>query len=286
MKYNIQRYADLLKLVLRKRFEGYTKEHGHKARLVIFQFGDDPASNSYIKGKMLDGQELGVEVILKKYTDIPANDERFAERTVKEWYKKNFLSCEGLIVQFPLPKGQKFNKDIINQDVDVDGFSSNALTYPCTAHSVLMYLNNNEINLVGKNAVVIGRSDLVGKPLAGLLLNENANVTILHSKTKEKELRDYCENADFIFVAVGKPNLINKSFKLKKSAMVFDIGINRLSNGLLVGDCEPGLDVAFQTPVPGGVGLLTRIGVFTNLLYLIDIQYIVDEIVTEQPSEA
>ena len=286
MKYNIQKYVEIFKLILQKKFEEYNKENGHKARLVIFQFGDDPASNSYIKGKMLDGQELGVEVILKKYTDIPANDEWFAERTVKEWYKKNFLSCEGLIVQFPLPKGQKFNKDIISQDVDVDGFSSKALTYPCTAHSIVMYLINNDVDLVGKNVVVIGRSELVGKPLADLLLNKNANVTILHSKTKEKELREYCKNADFIFAAVGQPNLINKSFKLKKSAMVFDIGINRLSNGLLVGDCESGLDVAFQTPVPGGVGLLTRIGVFTNLLYLIDIQYIIEETITEQPNKA
>ena len=119
--------------------------------------------------------------------------------------------------------------------------------------------------MLGKNAVVIGRSNIVGKPMAKLLLKESCNVTVLHSKTSKEDMANYLANADIVVVAVGKKHLITNSFKFKESAVVVDVGINRDEDGLH-GDVEPGLPVRLQTPVPGGVGLLTRLALMENLL--------------------
>lgn len=133
---------------------------------------------------------------------------------------------------------------------------------------IMSYLKYNKIDLDGKNAVVIGRSNIVGKPMAKLLLEENANVTILHSHTKEKDLKEYIKNADIIVCAVGRKDFLKTSFEYKKDAIVIDVGINRDESNKLCGDCEKGLPVLYQTPVPGGVGLLTRIALYENLFQL------------------
>jgi methylenetetrahydrofolate dehydrogenase (NADP+)/methenyltetrahydrofolate cyclohydrolase len=122
----------------------------------------------------------------------------------------------------------------------------------------------------GKNAVIIGRSNIVGKPMHKLLLDANMNVTILHTRTSEEDKRFYLEHADLIVVAAGKAGVLNKSYKLKESAIVMDVGINFDENGKLIGDCEKDLPVAFQSPVPGGCGLLTRLAVIENLIKLED----------------
>lgn len=116
--------------------------------------------------------------------------------------------------------------------------------------------------------MVIGRSNIVGKPMAKLLLEANANVTILHSHTKEEDLKNYIKNADIIVCAVGKRYFLNTLFEYKKDAIVIDVGINRDENNKLCGDCEKNLPVACQTPVPGGVGLLTRFALYENLFQL------------------
>ena len=125
---------------------------------------------------------------------------------------------------------------------------------------------HTEIIVNGKNAVIIGRSNIVGKPMAKMLLKESCNVTVLHSKTSKEDMANYLKNADIIVVAVGKQHLITKEFKFKKTAIVVDVGINRDVDGKLHGDVEPNLPVALQTPVPGGVGLLTRLALMENLL--------------------
>ena len=120
----------------------------------------------------------------------------------------------------------------------------------------------------GKNAVIIGRSHIVGRPMHKLLLDANMNVVVLHTKTTEEDKRFYLANADLIVVAAGRRNILDSSYHLKESAVVMDVGINFTDEGKLVGDCEPGLDVAFQSPVPGGCGLLTRLAVIENLIKL------------------
>ena len=115
------------------------------------------------------------------------------------------------------------------------------------------------------NAVVLGRSNIVGKPIAELLTKLNANVTVLHSKSSDENKIFYLQRADLIISATGT---ITKSMKLKKKCVVIDVGMNRDENGKLIGDCERNLDVAYQSPVPGGVGLLTRLALFSNLYYL------------------
>jgi 5,10-methylene-tetrahydrofolate dehydrogenase/methenyl tetrahydrofolate cyclohydrolase len=120
----------------------------------------------------------------------------------------------------------------------------------------------------GKSAVIIGRSHIVGRPMHKLLLDANMNVTILHTKTSEEDKRFYLEHADLIVVAAGKAGVLNKSYKLKESAVIMDVGINFNDQGKLIGDCEKDLPVAFQSPVPGGCGLLTRLAVIENLIKL------------------
>ena len=144
---------------------------------------------------------------------------------------------------------------------------------PCTPQGIINYLEYNKIPLDGKNAVVIGRSTSVGKPMAKLLLQENANVTVLHSHTKEEDLKNYIKNADVIVCAVGKRNFLNNSLEYKKNAIVIDVGINRDENNKLCGDCEKDLPVGYQSPVPGGVGLLTRVSLYNNLIKLLRIRF-------------
>ena len=125
-------------------------------------------------------------------------------------------------------------------------------------------------NFSGKNAVIIGRSHIVGRPMHKLLLDANMNVTILHTRTSEEDKRFYLEHADLIVVAAGKVGVVNNSYKLKESAVIMDVGINFNEEGKLIGDCEKDLPVAFQSPVPGGCGLLTRLAVIVNLIKLGD----------------
>jgi 5,10-methylene-tetrahydrofolate dehydrogenase/methenyl tetrahydrofolate cyclohydrolase len=130
------------------------------------------------------------------------------------------------------------------------------------------YLKDMNYDFSGKNAVIIGRSNIVGKPMHKLLLDANMNVTILHTKTTEEDKRFYLAHADLIIVAAGKHGVLNKSYKLKETAIVLDVGINFTSDGKLIGDCEKDLPVAFQSPTPGGTGLLTRLAVIENLIFL------------------
>lgn len=234
-----------------------------KPTLVIIQVNDDQASNTYIKGKMKDGLEVGAKVILDKQN---ANISELDLLNLIEKYNHD-NSVHGLIVQMPLPKhiNEGCVKLAINPKKDVDGFHPLSTFEACTPKGIITYLKAQNVVIEGKNAVVIGRSNIVGKPMQKLLLKENANVTQLHSKSKREDVEFYLAHADIIVVAVGHKHFLDHSFSLKPTAVVIDVGINRDADGLK-GDCEPNLKVALQTPVPGGVGLLTRLSLFINLM--------------------
>lgn len=234
-----------------------------KPKFVIIQVNDDEASKAYIKGKLKDANEVGIEVELKKFPiDISQIE------LLKEIEKVNKdRSVHGLIVQMPLPRqiDEEIIKLAVSPEKDIDGFHPLSSLNPCTPQGIITFLKENNEIIEGKNALVIGRSNIVGKPMAKLLLKENANVTIVHSKTKKEDMKFYIEHADIIVVAVGRKYFLNNEYSYKKDAIIIDVGINRI-DGKLYGDAEPNLLVRYQSPVPGGVGLLTRLTLLRNLL--------------------
>ncbi len=234
-----------------------------KPSIAIVQVNEDAGSNAYVKGKLKDADELGVEARLIKLP-IETTEEELL-KVIDEL--NNDSAVDGFIVQMPLPK--QINEDHIKLAVspkkDVDGFHPLSSLSPCTPKGIMNYLHHEGIQILGKNAVVLGRSNIVGKPMAKLLLKESANVTVLHSKTTFEDMYRYIENADIIVVAIGKQHFLDNKFKYKESAAIVDVGISRDETGLH-GDVVPELPVRLQTPVPGGVGLLTRLALYENLL--------------------
>ena len=234
-----------------------------KPSIAIVQVNEDAGSNAYVKGKLKDAAELGVNADLIKLP-LDTSEEELLE-VIDELNNDNIH--DGFIVQMPLPK--QINEETIKLAVspkkDVDGFHPLSSLAPCTPKGIMNYLHSEGIEILGKNAVVIGRSNIVGKPMAKLLLKESANVTVLHSKTSFEDMSRYIANADIIVIAIGRMHFLDNKFKYKESAAVIDVGISRDETGLH-GDALPGLPVRLQTPVPGGVGLLTRLALYENLL--------------------
>lgn len=234
-------------------------------RLDIIQIGDNPASNSYIKGKIKDCEEVGIKAKLHKF------DETIDEaELITNIIMISNTDTNGIILQLPVPN--HINPDtVINKSIlgyqDVDGFLNNSHYSPCTPKGIIDYLNYNNIEISGKHIVVIGRSNIVGKPLAKLLVNLDATVTLCHSKTTKEQLDNICANADIIIVAVGKP----KWFKcdVNNNPIIIDVGINRDENNKLCGDVDNEYmknQNCYVTPVPGGVGLLTRLALLKNII--------------------
>lgn len=237
-----------------------------KPSIAIVQVNEDAGSNAYVKGKLKDAAELGIIADLIK---LPI--ETTQEELLKVIDKLNKDKVhDGFIVQMPLPK--QINEDVIKLAVDprkdVDGFHPLSTLSPCTPKGIMNYLHHEGVQILGKNAVVIGRSNIVGKPMAKLLLKESANVTVLHSKTTFEDMSRYIANADIIVVAIGKKHFLDNKFQYKETATVIDVGISRDEDGLH-GDALPNLPVKLQTPVPGGVGLLTRLALYENLLEIV-----------------
>ena len=231
--------------------------------LAIVQVNDDPASDAYVRGKLKDSAEVGIKALHIKL-DPSITEQQLLEKIDQ---LNNDDSVHGLIVQMPLPK--QISEDKIKLAVspkkDVDGFHPLSSFIACTPKGILNYLKSEKVEFVGKNAVVVGRSNIVGRPMAKLLLDESANVTVIHSKTSQEDKIKYLSNADIVVVAVGRKWFLDHSYNLKKDAVLVDVGINRV-DGKLYGDIEPNMDVKLQTPVPGGVGLLTRLALLENLI--------------------
>lgn len=243
---------------------------GIKPGLAVVLVGEDPGSQIYVRNKEKACNEAGM---FSETLRLPADtSEVELLKLIEELNNRKDL--HGILVQLPLPKHIDSDKVIssVAWEKDVDGFHPTNIgrlvlglegVKPCTPHGCLIMLKKCGINLEGKKAVVIGRSNIVGKPMALMLLQENATVSICHSRTKD--LYEYTREADILVVAVGKPEFI-KADMVKPGAAVIDVGMNRLPDGKLTGDVDfAGVSevAGWITPVPGGVGPMT----ITMLLY-------------------
>lgn len=237
---------------------------GHEAVLSIITVGNDPASEAYVRGKKKDAAEVGIKAIHTVF------DENISEEELLSFIRAQNSDSEidGIIVQLPLPKHisvEKINKTI-DPSKDVDGFTLGSSFDPCTPKGIINYLTHEGFPFSGKNAVVLGRSEIVGKPMARMLLAKDCNVVQLHSKTSREDKEFYFAHADLIVSAIGRMHIWDDTYAYKKDAYLVDVGINRGEDGHLHGDFVPELPVKLQTPVPGGVGLLTRLALLENLL--------------------
>ena len=248
---------------LKKKIIDLKSTYNSLPGLTVILVGNDHASKIYVKNKEKFSKEVGINSEVIRY---PENiDESIILNKILELNKNKKIS--GILVQLPLPKHINKKKVIeaILPTKDVDGFhplnvghlsSGYDSNIPCTPLGCLLLLKKVEKNLTGKHAVIIGRSNLNGRPMAQLLLKENCTVTITHSKTKD--LKGICNKADIIVAAAGKPKLVKGDW-VKKNAIVIDVGINKTDSGI-VGDVdfdEVSKVVRAITPVPGGVGPMT-----------------------------
>lgn len=240
------------------------RQSGIVPKLTVVLIGEDPASKSYVKGKQKAADYVGVDSDL---IELPSET---SEKSLLELIEKlnQDDTVNGILVQLPLPKHIDEQKIIeaITPSKDVDGFhpisvgrmlTGKETFLPCTPFGIITMLKSKNIALEGKHAVVIGRSNLVGKPVGQLLLNENATVTYCHSRTKNMD--ELVKIADILIVAVGKEAFIHGD-QIKKDAVVIDVGVNRNEHGKLVGDVDfesAKNKASYITPVPGGVGPMT-----------------------------
>lgn len=240
------------------------KQKGITPKLVIILVGDDPASLSYIKGKQKASVETGVEFKLEHLKESVTENELL--QLIDRYNQDPFV--DGILVQLPLPKhiDEKAVIEKISPEKDVDGFhpinigrmmTGQEAFLPCTPAGIVELIKSANIEIPGKHVVVVGRSNIVGKPVGQLLLNEDATVTYCHSKTNN--LRSFTKEADILIVAVGKAHFLSADH-MKEGAVVIDVGVNRTQSGKLVGDVhfeEAKEKAGFITPVPGGVGPMT-----------------------------
>ena len=272
---NGKEIAQNLRDKLKQEIEELKLNTGKVPGLAVVQVGEVAASSVYVKAKTKSAQEVGIKVI-----DHHLEEEINQNDLLKLIKKLNdHGDVNGILVQLPLPKhiNEQTILDSIHPDKDADGFhplnvgklsiansNDENLLIPCTPYGCLIMLKGLGVDLRGKNAVVIGRSNIVGKPMAQLLLKESCTVTIAHSRTKD--LPSVCKNADILVAAVGKPEIVKQEW-VKKDAIVIDVGINRIEindqgqkKNKLVGDVafnEVSQNTLAITPVPGGVGPMT-----------------------------
>ncbi|HLG58535.1 MAG TPA: bifunctional 5,10-methylenetetrahydrofolate dehydrogenase/5,10-methenyltetrahydrofolate cyclohydrolase [Vicinamibacterales bacterium] len=275
----------------------FAKQHGRPPGLGIVLAGNDPASEVYVSHKVKAGAEAGFRVDLER---LPATASLADAVALVERLNAS-PAHDGILVQSPLPKAMGAGAeqavfDTIDASKDVDGFSAVSVgllvqnrptLVACTPSGVIVLLERERIPIAGRHAVVIGRSDIVGKPMAMLLLHRDATVTICHSKTPN--LAEVCRQADILVAAVGRPGLVTREF-VKPGATVIDVGINRVTDAamasrlfppghrrlalfqskgsVLVGDVHPEVDeiAGALTPVPGGIGPLTITMLMANTL--------------------
>ena len=256
--------AQDIRRAVREETMVFKEKTGIVPGLAVVLVGEDPASQVYVGRKAKACEEVG---FLSREYRLPADTgEAQLLKLIDDLNRDSFI--HGILVQLPLPKHISTEKIIAAIDVhkDVDGFhpfnvgglvTGSPLFVPCTPRGIMELISRTGISLAGKDAVVVGRSNIVGKPMALLLLAQNATVTICHSKTKD--LPGVTSRADVLIAAVGKPRMITADM-VKEGAVVIDVGVNRLDNGKLAGDVafdEVAAKVSHITPVPGGVGPMT-----------------------------
>ena len=240
------------------------KAKGIEITLAVIQVGNDPASSVYVGNKKKACEYIGINSLSYEIPESTTEEELLG--IIDKLNKDD--SVNGILVQLPLPKHINEDKIInaISADKDVDGFHPESVGrlligekgfLPCTPAGIIQLLKRSDIDICGKECVVVGRSNIVGKPMSVLLLRENGTVTITHSKTVN--LKEVCKRADILVVAIGKPRFINADY-VKEGATVIDVGIHRNENNKLCGDVD--FDSVSEvagaiTPVPGGVGPMT-----------------------------
>lgn len=255
------------------------KENGIEPCLAVILVGDDPASRVYVNNKKKACEFCGIRS-LEYVLPAETKEEELIELVEK---LNNDKSVNGILCQLPLPKhlDEKKVLNLIKPEKDVDAFHPENVGHimigdfnflPCTPAGIMEMLRYENINLDGKNCVVIGRSNIVGKPMAMLMLKENATVTICHSRTKN--LKEVVAGADVIVAAVGRPNFVTADM-VKDGAVIIDVGINRMDDGKLCGDvdfeaCKE--KASYITPVPGGVGPMTIATLMQNTITATRIQ--------------
>lgn len=249
------------------------KTEGIIPKLAVIMVGEDPSSKIYVRNKSIACNEIGIE-----YEEFLLDETTTMEELLKLIDKLNKdESINGILLQSPIPKRLDINQAFraIAPQKDVDGFNpvnvgklclGQDTFVSCTPFGIIKILSEYNIEIEGKNAVVIGRSNIVGKPMMQCLLNKNATVTICHSKTKN--LKEITKNADILVAAIGKPNFVTKDM-VKEGAVVIDVGINRVEDGKLCGDVdfeEVSKITSYITPVPGGVGPMTIAMLMNNIV--------------------
>lgn len=276
---NLLRGKDLAQKI-QEEIKQEISQNSYNPSIAVIIVGDNPASQVYVRKKHETAQLLGINSsVIKLDADVSQEE---LESKIEEL--NNDKEINAILVQLPLPKQIDTNKIIeqILPEKDVDGFhpinSGKMLTglkpyaEPCTPAGIIRILEEYKIDIEGKNAVVIGRSNIVGKPVSILLLNKNATVTICHSKTKN--LKEITSEADILVSAIGNPRSITEDF-VKDNAVVIDVGITRTPEGKLAGDIDFAnveKKASFITPVPGGVGPMTIAMLMQNTLNLYKIQ--------------
>lgn len=257
---------------LKKECEGL-KEQGIKPKLAVIMVGNNPASKVYVKSKNKACFEIGID--FEEYL----LEEGTTQQELNDLIQKlnHTKEVNGILLQSPVPKHLDINQafQTISYQKDVDGFTPTSVGklvmggdafISCTPYGVMKMFEEYNIDLTGKNVVIIGRSNIVGKPLSQCCLAQNATVTICHSRTKD--LKEHTKRADILIAAIGKANFVTADM-IKEGAVVIDVGINRNEEGKIVGDVdfEEAQKVAsYITPVPGGVGPMTIAMLMNNVI--------------------
>ena len=265
------------KEIREKEIEKIKETYKGGCKVAFIQVGDNQASNVYVGNKIELCKEVGIEA-----KHIQYNEETSQEALLYNIEKlNNNKNIHGIMVQLPLPahidEEQVINA--INPNKDIDGFTNvnkgklmigdKSAIIPCTPKGIMSILQHESIDLQGKNVVIVGRSNIVGKPLAQLMINAGATVTVCNSKTDRRKLIHYISQADIFISAIGIANYWNKKkfqYHNLKSTIAIDVGINRDSEGRLCGDIDKNLYYKFEavTSVPGGVGVMTVLEVIKN----------------------
>lgn len=265
--------AKKVRLGLKDEVDKLKKDENINPKLAVIMVGNDPASQIYVRNKSKACEEIGIE--FEEFLLDENTKQEDLLKLIDELNDKKEIN--GILLQSPIPKNLDINEAFrrISPEKDVDGFNPvnvGKLTLgqngfiSCTPFGVIKMLEEYNIDIEGKNAVVLGRSNIVGKPMSQCLLNKNATVTICHSKTKNIE--NITKNADIIVAAIGKKEFL-KGDMVKDGAVVIDVGINRGEDGKLKGDVEfdtVSKKASYITPVPGGVGPMTIAMLMTNVV--------------------
>ena len=256
------------------------KQKGIIPKLAVIMVGDNPASKVYVKNKSKACEEIGIN-----YEEYLLEENTTQEQLIDLIQNLNKdKTVNGILLQSPIPDHLNINQAIkaITCSKDVDGFTPSSIgklmigedTFiSCTPYGVIKMFEEYNIDLTGKNVVILGRSNIVGKPLLQCCLNKNATVTVCHSKTKD--LIEYTKRADILIAAIGKSKFVKKEM-LKDGVVVIDVGINRGEDGKLTGDVdfdEVEKIASYITPVPGGVGPMTIAMLMNNVIKATNIQY-------------